>query len=46
MRSTVSSRIGQRMQRRETLIGSTRRAARRRHDMLVHQRGVTAAPGL
>jgi putative flavoprotein involved in K+ transport len=40
MRKTVSSRIGQRMQHRETLIGSTPRAARRRHGIKLHGRTV------
>jgi putative flavoprotein involved in K+ transport len=40
MRKTVSSRLGQRMQHRETLIGSTPRAARRRHGITLHGRTV------
>jgi putative flavoprotein involved in K+ transport len=40
MRKTVLSRIGQRMQHRETLIGSTPRAARRRHGIKLHGRTV------
>ena len=39
MGKTTSSRIGQRMQARETLIGSSPRAARRRHG--IHLRGRT-----
>jgi putative flavoprotein involved in K+ transport len=38
MRVTVSSRVGQRMQYRETLIGSSPRAARRRHGIHLHGR--------
>jgi hypothetical protein len=33
MGKTIESRIGQRMQHRETLIGSSPRAARRRHGL-------------
>jgi putative flavoprotein involved in K+ transport len=40
MRKTVESRIGQRLQHRETLIGSTPRAARRRHGILLRGRTV------
>ena len=39
MGKTADSRIGQRMKDRETLIGSSPRAARRRHD--IHLRGRT-----
>jgi putative flavoprotein involved in K+ transport len=39
MAKTVDSRIGQRMQARETLVGSSPRAARRRHG--IHLRGRT-----
>ncbi len=38
MRVTVTSRPGQRLQYRETLIGSSPRAARRRHGIHVHGR--------
>ena len=38
MRVTVASRLGQRMQHRETLIGSSPRAARRRHGIHLHRR--------
>ena len=38
MGKTVESRIGQRMQYRETLIGSSPRAARRRHGIELHGR--------
>jgi putative flavoprotein involved in K+ transport len=38
MGKTVESRIGQRMQHRETLIGSSPRAARRRHGIELHDR--------
>jgi putative flavoprotein involved in K+ transport len=44
MRATVSSPIGRRMQDRETLIGSSPRAARRRHGIHLHGRTVDA-PG-
>ena len=40
MSKTVDSRIGQRMQDRETLIGSSPRAARRRHGIHLHGRTV------
>jgi putative flavoprotein involved in K+ transport len=40
MRRTVTSRIGRRMKDRETLIGSSPRAARRRHGIHLHQRTV------
>jgi putative flavoprotein involved in K+ transport len=38
MRATVDSRVGQRLQDRETLIGSSPRAARRRHGIRLHGR--------
>jgi len=38
MRVTVASRVGQRLQYRETLIGSSPRAARRRHGIHLHGR--------
>ena len=38
MNKTVESRIGRRMQHRETLIGSSPRAARRRHGIQLHGR--------
>ena len=38
MQVTVRSRVGQRMQDRETLIGSSPRAARRRHGIHLHGR--------
>jgi putative flavoprotein involved in K+ transport len=37
---TVASRLGQRLQSRETLIGSNPRAARRRHGIHLHGRAV------
>jgi putative flavoprotein involved in K+ transport len=40
MGKTASSRIGQRMKARETLIGSSPRAARRRHGIRLHGRTV------
>jgi putative flavoprotein involved in K+ transport len=40
MRVTVTSRIGQRMQHRETLIGSRPRVARRRYGIRLHGRTV------
>ena len=43
MRKTVDSRIGQRMQDRETLIGSSPRAARRRHGIQLRGRTVDAS---
>jgi putative flavoprotein involved in K+ transport len=43
MAKTVSSRIGRRMQHRETLIGSSPRAARRRHGITLHRRAVEAS---
>jgi putative flavoprotein involved in K+ transport len=45
MSKTVESRIGQRMQQRETLIGSSPRAARRRHGIHLHGRTVDASGG-
>jgi putative flavoprotein involved in K+ transport len=38
MGKTVESRIGRRMQQRETLIGSSPRAARRRHGIVLRGR--------
>jgi putative flavoprotein involved in K+ transport len=43
MGKTASSRIGQRMKARETLIGSSPRAARRRHGIRLHGRTVDIA---
>ena len=43
MSKTVESRIGQRMQHRETLIGSSPRAARRRHGIDLRGRTVDAS---
>jgi len=43
MGKTTASRIGQRMQHRETLIGSSPRAARRRHAIELHGRSVDAS---
>jgi len=43
MAKTADSRIGQRMQSRETLIGSSPRAARRRHGIRLHGRTVEVA---
>jgi putative flavoprotein involved in K+ transport len=40
MGKTASSRIGRRMMERETLIGSSPRAARRRHGIRLHGRAV------
>jgi putative flavoprotein involved in K+ transport len=40
MRITVVSRLGKRLQNRETLIGSSPRAARRRHGIHLHGRTV------
>ena len=40
MGKTTASRIGQRMQHRDTLIGSSPRAARRRHGIHLHGRTV------
>jgi putative flavoprotein involved in K+ transport len=42
MRATVSSPVGKRMQHRETLIGSSPRAARRRHGIRLRGRTVDA----
>ncbi len=43
MGKTTASRIGQRMQHRDTLIGSSPRAARRRHGIHLHGRAVDAS---
>jgi putative flavoprotein involved in K+ transport len=43
IRKTTASRIGRRMEGRDTLIGSTPRALRRRHGVAVHGRAVDAA---
>jgi putative flavoprotein involved in K+ transport len=43
MRKTVESRIGRRLQQRETLIGSSPRAARRRHGIHLHGRALDAS---
>jgi putative flavoprotein involved in K+ transport len=43
MRKTVGSRIGRRMQERETLIGSSPRAARRRHGIRLRSRTAGAS---
>jgi putative flavoprotein involved in K+ transport len=43
MSKTVTSRIGKRMQRRETLIGSSPRAVRRRHGVRLHPRTTDVA---
>jgi putative flavoprotein involved in K+ transport len=43
IRKTTSSRIGRRMEGRDTLIGSTPRAIRRRHGVRLHGRAVDAA---
>jgi putative flavoprotein involved in K+ transport len=43
MGKTTASRIGQRLQRRDTLIGSSPRAARRRHGIHLHGRTVDAS---
>jgi putative flavoprotein involved in K+ transport len=43
MRVTVRSRLGQRLQDRETLIGSSPRAARRRHGIELRGRAVEAS---
>jgi cation diffusion facilitator CzcD-associated flavoprotein CzcO len=43
MSKTVESRIGQRMQHRETIIGSSPRKARRRHRITLHGRTVDAS---
>jgi putative flavoprotein involved in K+ transport len=45
MRKTAASRIGRRMQQRETLIGSSPRAARRRAGIHLHPRAVGASGG-
>jgi putative flavoprotein involved in K+ transport len=45
MRVTVQSRLGQRMQYRDTLIGSSPRAARRRHGIELRGRAVGASDG-
>ena len=45
MNKTVDSRLGQRMQARETLIGSSPRAARRRHGIHLRGRTVDASGG-
>jgi putative flavoprotein involved in K+ transport len=43
IRKTRDSRIGRRMEGRETLIGSTPRAVRRRHGVRLHGRAVDSA---
>jgi putative flavoprotein involved in K+ transport len=43
IRKTAASRIGRRMSGRDTLIGSTPRALRRRHGVQLHGRAVDAA---
>jgi putative flavoprotein involved in K+ transport len=43
IRKTTSSRIGRRMEGRDTLIGSTPRAIRRRHGVKLHGRATDAA---
>jgi putative flavoprotein involved in K+ transport len=43
IRKTTSSRIGHRMAGRDTLIGSTPRAIRRRHGVRLHGRAIDAA---
>ena len=43
IRKTTSSRIGRRMQGRDTLIGSTPRRIRRRHGVRLHGRAIEAA---
>jgi putative flavoprotein involved in K+ transport len=45
MRVTVQSRLGRRMQYRDTLIGSSPRAARRRHGIELRGRAVEASDG-
>ncbi len=45
MSKTVESRIGRRMRHRETLIGSSPRAARRRHGIHLRGRAVDASGG-
>jgi putative flavoprotein involved in K+ transport len=42
IRKTTASRIGQRMAGRDTLIGSTPRALRRKHGVELHERAVDA----
>ncbi|MGH8869897.1 MAG: flavin-containing monooxygenase [Actinomycetes bacterium] len=42
MRKTTTSRIGRRMSGKDTLIGSSPRALRRRHGVVLHGRAVTA----
>jgi putative flavoprotein involved in K+ transport len=43
IRKTTRSRIGRRMEGRDTLIGSTPRAIRRRHGVRLHGRAIDAA---
>jgi putative flavoprotein involved in K+ transport len=43
IRKTTTSRIGRRMEGRDTLIGSSPRALRRRHGVQLHGRAVAAA---
>jgi putative flavoprotein involved in K+ transport len=43
IRKTTASRIGRRMEGRDTLIGSSPRALRRRHGVQLHGRAVNAA---
>jgi putative flavoprotein involved in K+ transport len=43
IRKTTASRIGRRMAGRDTLIGSTPRALRRRHGVQLHSRAIDAA---
>ena len=43
IRKTTASRIGRRMQGRDTLIGSTPRKLRRRHGVRLHDRAVDAS---
>jgi putative flavoprotein involved in K+ transport len=43
IRKTTASRIGRRMEGRDTLIGSTPRAIRRRHGVWLHGRAIDAA---
>jgi putative flavoprotein involved in K+ transport len=42
IRKTTASRIGRRMEGRDTLIGSTARAIRRRHGVRLHGRAIDA----
>ena len=42
IRKTTASRIGRRMEGRDTLIGSTPRAIRRRHGVKLHDRAIDA----